>query len=249
MDNNKLPLYFFYIILFLFLSNILSFWPALIIVIIVSGMANDKWNVGLGTNKMGSTMDVVSTKEEPAPTVDDKIDRIKMDMPYFNKEKFLDVVRLKMVNLYKALKNEDDLFLDNIVDSGYLSELKGNKLELFEFGEVDFLTIHGRRIVEYRKKDGYSEIEVMLNAVHIDYMNNNIVDYHPSKKKYIEDRYILTLKSSSYLVTNENQNKCDRCGATMQKERGMSIYRCEYCGNTKFIEYEDWKISNIKRVK
>ena len=175
-------------------------------------------------------------------------EKIKMDLPDFNPEKFLNITRMKMVNLYKSLKDNDYLFLDNIVEKDFISDLKNMKSSLFEFGEVDFLTVHGRKIIDYRRNNKFNEIDVRLNAIHIDYMNNNIVDYHPTKKKYIEDTYILTFKAPSYYIESENKNKCDRCGAIMKRDRGMSLYRCEYCGNAKVLEYEEWKISNIVRI-
>lgn len=195
-----------------------------------------------------SGIENIKQEEKTNPVNESVIDKIRLNIPYFNEEKFLDIARVKMVNIYKALKDENYLFLDNFIEEDFIKYLRSSKDSLFEFGEVDFLTVHGRRIIAYRNSNGYSEIDVKLNAIHIDYMNNNIVDYHPSKKKYIENTYILTFKAPSYFIPSENNNKCEKCGAAMKKDKGMSLYRCEYCGNTQVLEYEEWKISNIKRV-
>ena len=79
-------------------------------------------------------------------------------------------------------------------------------------------------------------------------MKNNKTNYSPTGKKYIEAIFLVIFKAPSYSMDSGKANVCDKCGAKMVKREGRTIYVCEYCGNSNIANYEEWKISNVKKL-
>lgn len=178
------------------------------------------------------------------------LDEIRIERSYFSLEKFLDMASIKFKSMYKALKGNHYDFVKKICTEEYTKFLKEHANEILLLNpDIDFVAVQHKKLKNYRRTENFEEIDVIMHVYYIDYMKNNEVDYHPTQKKYLEKVYEITFQIPSYQLITDNGYTCDCCGAVMKKHPGMNFYSCDYCGYIKVPDYNEWKISNVKRME
>ena len=175
---------------------------------------------------------------------------IKYGRPSFVKEDFLEMVSKKIMAIYNSLRENRFEIVKNFCTDSMTEKLKHHSADIFTIqSEIDFIAIQGKRIRDYRRINSFEQIDVEMDIYYIDYMNNNKEDYHPTHRKYMEQLYKITFQSNLYDDNlKNNRYMCEGCGATMKKRPGLKMYVCEYCGNMKTVEYDDWKINEIVKM-
>ena len=180
----------------------------------------------------------------------DEIIRIlKMDKPYFNEHDFLEILKLKFATIYRSLKtNRTNLFNEYFTDDFYVSLLK-NKQKIFMLNDdIDFVSIQRCMVREYSQTDTTIELKVEMFLFYIDYMSNNKENYDKTKKRYFDKAYRLTIVVPFDEKSKKNETTCPKCGGHLKKNLIKRCFVCNYCQYERFIDYDDWKISNIEQI-
>ncbi len=180
----------------------------------------------------------------------DEIVRIlRMEKPYFNEDDFEENMKTKFSTLYRSLKNNHTDYLDDLCTKDYIGKLLKNKEKILMLDDdIDFINAQNITIRKYRQKNDYIEIDFDLFVFYIDYMKNNKSNSHPTKKKYFDKAYSVTLRIPYLNGKKIVESTCPKCGGHLIKDTIRRKYTCEYCKYEKFMDYSDWKICNIQEI-
>lgn len=180
---------------------------------------------------------------------DEIIRLLKMDKPYFNEHEFLEILKLKFATLYRSLKSNHTNFANTFCTKSFSKKLIENKNTILMLeDDIDFVSIQRCVIRNYTQTDTAIELRVDIFLFYIDYMLNNKENADPHKKKYFDNAYQVTICIPFGEKAQKSETICPNCGGHLKKNVLRRCYVCDYCQFEKFIDYDDWKISNIKSI-
>lgn len=188
-------------------------------------------------------------KENAKDKEDNIIIRIQKEKIYFNSSKFIDVAKMKLSILYRLLKSNHFNELNNVCTDVFCKELRKKNNSILNMDEeIDFINVQRGLIKDFRHYKDYDEIDVSFLTMYIDYMCNNDIHFDKSRRRYFNNVYLVTFQVPLVDKYSVDNNICPQCGGHQKKMVSQSIYVCDYCNYQRFINYEDWKISDIKEV-
>ncbi|MBR3324639.1 MAG: hypothetical protein IKG14_01135 [Clostridia bacterium] len=169
--------------------------------------------------------------------------RIKNDIPTFDRERLNQYTKSAIVNIYNSFSNGD---LNNInvrVSKELLNKISNN-MELYRISkDYDNIVVQYADIIDYERKEdaGYVKIYTTINF-YDNYKNNETRNYFDDKNW--NDTWIITYKALSNV-----DNNCKNCGSEMEYNKEKDVYECKFCRSSFHKDSKDWKIVDIEVEK
>lgn len=169
----------------------------------------------------------------------------KKSNPELNEEEFVEYAKFDIMNLHELLRNDGKEISKINCLGNVVNELLKNKTKYRLNPNIDHLSIHYAQIMDYIEQDR-KYIKMYMSLFFYDNVKNNENYTGIKNDKFWNDIWIVTFKKKNALDGHEDFS-CNKCGANMNFIPKENLLKCDYCGYTKYFNFNrNWVISKIE---
>lgn len=170
---------------------------------------------------------------------------VKRSNPELNKEEFIEYAKFDIMNLHEVLRNDEKEILKVNCLKSVINKLLKDKAKYKLTPNIDRVSIQYAQIIDYIEVDR-KYIKLYMSIFFYDNVKNNENYIGTENDKFWNDIWIVTFKKKN--ASDEFKDFCcNKCGSNMKFLPKDKILKCEYCGYTKYFNFNrNWTISDVE---